>query len=364
MLPEHSLDKGRAVPAPFLLAAKCSCKISGMRLAILLVLVSGSNLIAAQQASSLRASTPSDQRMVSDPVSVPAASATFLKGTDMVVGVSLAGAAKAYWLPIAIWDHRIRDRVGGKLILVTWCSMCNAGLVFEPSIDGKELTFTVPGLRGGNLVLQDEQTGSRWQQLTGEAFEGPLTGKRLRRVAFQIASWEFWRSRHPDTLAMVPDPRDESRYATMDQRISEPFWDMQPAPMALRNDPRLPPHSVVLGIENVTGGAGAYPIDAVKDAGIINDRVGSMPLLIVYTASEDTITCFARRLGQRVLKFKPAGPAEMSDVETGSVWNADGECLSGKLKGEKLESVILEPAFWFAWAEFHPDTAVYSPYSK
>ena len=353
---------GGLISAPYFLVVKCSCTMYLMRAALFFALLSTGTLHAAQEAASLRASTPADQRMVTDPASVPAVSATFLKDSDMVIGVSIDGAAKAYWLPMVIWVHRVRDQIGGTPILVTWCSMCNTGLVFRPEADGKELTFSVPGLRGGNLVLRDEQTGSQWQQATGEAFAGPLKGTHLPLLPFQIASWRTWRARHPDTLAMVPDPRDQPRYESMDQRISEPIWEMQPAPMALKLDARLPPHTMILGVES--GNGSAYPIDGVKDEGIINDQVGTLPLLIVYTASEDTVTAFTRRIGQQVLTFDSVGSTGMTDTETSSAWNADGECLSGKLKGKRLEPVILEPAFWFAWAEFHPDTAVYSPFSK
>lgn len=316
------------------------------------------NALCAQNDEALRARTPADQRIVSDPVSVPAVGAAFLKDSDMVVGVALKGDARAYWLPMVIWNHRILDRIGGTQILVTWCSLCNTGLVFRPEVDGKALTFTVQGLRGGNLVLQDGQTGSLWQQATGEAFEGPLHGKRLPRVAFQITSWGQWRKDHPNTLAMAADPHDLAAYGAMDQRISEPFWEMQPAPLALRQDSRLPPHTMVLGIE--ADATSAYPIDVIKDEGLINDRIGSIPVVLVYTASTDTVRAFSRQVDQKVLEFKAAGETRMTDTETASQWNFDGKCESGKHKGEELKPLIVEPSFWFAWAEFHPGTVVFS----
>jgi hypothetical protein len=50
----------------------------------------------------------------------------------------------------------------------------------------------------------------------------------------------------------------------------------------------------------------------------------------------------------------------MLDGETGSKWSAYGECVDGKLKGQKLDRIIPQPGSWFAWAEFHPDTQVYA----
>jgi hypothetical protein len=50
----------------------------------------------------------------------------------------------------------------------------------------------------------------------------------------------------------------------------------------------------------------------------------------------------------------------MTDDETGSTWTTYGECTAGKLKGQKLTPLVPEPGLWFAWAEFHPDTDVFT----
>ena len=55
-----------------------------------------------------------------------------------------------------------------------------------------------------------------------------------------------------------------------------------------------------------------------------------------------------------------AEASALVDKETGSQWNAYGECVSGRLKGSRLEMIVLEPEYWFAWSEFHRDTAIYT----
>src|SRR6185437_2963248 len=47
------------------------------------------------------------------------------------------------------------------------------------------------------------------------------------------------------------------------------------------------------------------------------------------------------------------------DMETHSSWNPYGLCLEGTLKGTQLKALIMEPEFWFAWSEFHPQTKVF-----
>ncbi|MBI3047498.1 MAG: DUF3179 domain-containing protein [Acidobacteria bacterium] len=84
--------------------------------------------------------------------------------------------------------------------------------MFRAEIDGRTLDFDTGsglGLRGMNFMMRDRETGSTWQQATGEAFDGPLKGKRLTIAPFELTTWEAWRARHPDTLALVPEARFE-----------------------------------------------------------------------------------------------------------------------------------------------------------
>jgi hypothetical protein len=69
------------------------------------------------------------------------------------------------------------------------------------------------------------------------------------------------------------------------------------------------------------------------------------------------------RAGAVRLTFSAANAdaSELVDQETGSRWTAYGECREGRLKGSKLEAVILEPEYWFAWSEFHRGTDIYTP---
>ncbi len=48
------------------------------------------------------------------------------------------------------------------------------------------------------------------------------------------------------------------------------------------------------------------------------------------------------------------------DNQSNSNWTPYGDCTAGKLKGQKLDTVVPLPSFWFAWAEFYPDTQIYS----
>ena len=47
------------------------------------------------------------------------------------------------------------------------------------------------------------------------------------------------------------------------------------------------------------------------------------------------------------------------DVETGSTWSILGRAVDGPLTGSKLERLVHQDHFWFAWAAFKPDTLIY-----
>jgi hypothetical protein len=68
---------------------------------------------------------------------------------------------------------------------------------------------------------------------------------------------------------------------------------------------------------------------------------------------------FSRRLGGRVLTFTAAG-AQVRDQQTQSVWDQFGRATAGPLAGSRLTPAEATDSFWFDWAAFHPDTAVWA----
>ena len=48
-----------------------------------------------------------------------------------------------------------------------------------PSVDGQIHTFEEHGLYDGLFLMRDDETGTYWDHMTGEAVYGPLTGSRL-----------------------------------------------------------------------------------------------------------------------------------------------------------------------------------------
>jgi hypothetical protein len=131
----------------------------------------------------------------------------------------------------------------------------------------------------------------------------------------------------------------------------------------LRVDSRLSPHTQILGLD-VNEASEAFPLTELRKAQVIQVELGGEPVVVVHQGDSDTTTAFTARTRGRELHFTAltnTGAMELADRETHSRWSAYGKCVAGRLKGSTLKPLILEPEYWFAWSEFHPETSIFRP---
>jgi hypothetical protein len=232
--------------------------------------------------------------------------------------------------------------------------------VFRAAAKGRNLQLDNAGVIGGNEVFTDRETASRWQQSSLQAISGPLQGEHLELYPFLLTNWAEWHRLHPDTLVLKPLPGYAERIPERNALIRGGLSGEGSAPPGvLRVDNRLKPKTMVLGLA-VAGSDEAFPLSILREARVINLELGGQPVLVVHQPDSDTTTAFVAQTKGTRLRFSAAnaGATELVD-ETKSHWNPYGECISGALKGSQLKSLILEPEYWFAWSEFHPETKIY-----
>jgi hypothetical protein len=300
------------------------------------------------------------------PEFVAASAATFLQDDDILLGVTSGSIARAYPAGDLAQHGAVFDRLPDGPVSVTWCGVCNTGLVFRAEVKGRTLHFQYDRMVGANEVQKDLETGTSWQQATGEAIDGPLKGTRLTLYPAIRTTWGAWRARFPHTTVLKPLPG----YADVSPGLSRRIKDVtraapEGAPKgALALDPRLPPRETIAGLE-VGREAVAYPFSALRIARVINDTVGGLPVVIVHQPSSDTTTAFDARAVGRTLTFQAANDdaSTVADRETRSTWNPYGLCVDGPLKGTQLKQVVLVPQFWFAWSQFRPGSRVFAAVS-
>ena len=330
------------------------------RISVVLVLVAG---IAAP----IRAQTPPATTMpytaVHQPEFVAASEVTFLQDDDIMLGVVSGKVAKAFPAADLSQHGAVFDKLPDGPISVTWCGVCNTGVVFRAEVNGRTLHFQYDRMVGANEVQKDLETGTSWQQATGEAIDGPLKGTRLTLHPVVRTTWAEWRKRYPRTMVLKPLPGYAERMPNRSTRIKAVTrLGPEGAPNgALALDKRLPARETVAGLE-VGGETVAYPFSELRIARVVNDRVGGLPIVIVHQPSSDTTTAFDARGKGKALTFQAANDdaSFVIDLETRSTWNAYGLCLEGPLKGTQLKQLILVPQFWFAWSQFHQGTRVFT----
>ena len=222
---------------------------------------------------------------------------------------------------------------------------------------GLTLTFHLAGINNQNFLMRDEQTGTFWQQISGRAVSGPLAGSQLELVYSDELAFRLWRAEAKSGTVLRPVAGDAKEYAERD-------WDvrMQKARTVLDfPNSGLRSRELVLGV-NAFGAARAYPVERIRSAKLIEDRLGGEPILVVFGPDDKSIRVFRARMhaGDTVPDFYRLQDQPIyMDSATGSQWGFDGCAISGKAKGTCLEPIWAIKDYWFDWRNYHPDTTIF-----
>jgi hypothetical protein len=138
---------------------------------------------------------------------------TELKSRDVVIGLTINGAARAYPWETFAKQSPVVDRVNGTPLLLVLGPDGKSFRVFVSRIDGMAAEFFQQGedtaeTQAGKTdvksetkkdwTLIDATTASQWN-FQGCATSGPAQGNCLDRVPALKDYWFDWRNYHPDT---------------------------------------------------------------------------------------------------------------------------------------------------------------------
>jgi len=241
------------------------------------------------------------------------------KGTEPVVSLSINGEAKAYPLSILMTHEIVNDEIGGKPVSVTFCPLCNSAIVFDRNINGKIYDFGVSGkLRFSDLVMWDRQTESWWQQFTGEAIVGEMTGTLLTMLPVRVESFDKYKERFPDGQVLL-SPRGGPGF--------NPYagYDSAPQPFLYR---------------------GAFPdcIRPLDNVLPVGDEAWSIELLKRERRIEK---------GDLVITWEPGQNAAMNTRNI-SDGRDIGNVVVQRKQGDALVDVVHDVTFAFAFHAFNP----------
>jgi hypothetical protein len=261
----------------------------------------------------------------------------------LVIGVSINGEAKAYPIQFLGYHHHIQDTVGGKAILVTYCTVCRTGRVFEPLVNGRKETFRLVGMDHFNAMLEDATTKSWWRQVTGEAIAGKLKGQQLPEVFSTQTSLAEWLNLHPNSLIMQADPAFTSSYSSTTKYEDGTSRDNLTGTDSLSWKDK----SWVIGVK-----AGkerkAYDWNQLKQERIIHDKAGNTSLVLVLVSGNKSFYAFER----------PNDEARFSLSNDTLLYNnkhfrIDGQGIDTSYS---LKPLPAYQEFWHSWRTFNPGT--------
>ncbi|MEL7544714.1 MAG: DUF3179 domain-containing (seleno)protein [Pseudomonadota bacterium] len=247
-----------------------------------------------------------------------AAEATWLKDSDIVFGVGINGAYRAYPRRIMEVREMVNDTLGGRDLGIPYCTLCGAAQAYftDRLPDGVErpVLRTSGLLIRSNKVMYDVRTYSVFDTFLGQAVTGPLAEKKLqlKQASVVTTDWGTWKRAHPETTVLVEKLALGRDFDFRNGRDKDgpifPVGDV---------DPRLPVHEDVIGVVTPDGAPVAFQ--------------RSTAFLALKKGAE------VGRDGVRLI------------LDGGGIRAVD-------TTGTDLGS---HQAFWFAWSQFHPKTALW-----
>ena len=244
--------------------------------------------------------------------------ATWLKDEDIVFGVGVNDEYRAYPRRIMEVREMVNDTLGGRYLGIPYCTLCgSAQAYFTDSLpDGidRPILRTSGLLIRSNKVMYDVNTYSVFDTFLGQAVTGPLAKRKLqlKQVSVVTTNWGSWKKAHPETTVLIEALALGRDFDFRNGRdFNGPIFPVGDV------DPRLPVHEDIIGVITAYG----KPVAFQRSKAFVALKNGNK---IVF---------------ENVHLKLDAGGIRAVD--------ADGSDLGS------------HQAFWFAWSQFHSQTALW-----
>lgn len=247
-----------------------------------------------------------------------AADATWLKDEDVVFGIAVNGEYRAYPRRIMEVREMVNDTLGGRDLGIPYCTLCGAAQAYFtdqlPNGIERPVLRTSGLLIRSNKVMYDITTHSVFDTFLGKAVTGPLAEKNLQleQVSVVTTRWGAWKRAHPETTVLVEALALGRDFDFRNGRDADgpifPVGDV---------DPRLPVHEDIIGVITASGKPVAFQQSKA------------------FVALKD-----GNEIAYENIRLK-------LDADGIRAVDADGADLGS------------HQAFWFAWSQFHPRTALW-----
>ena len=261
----------------------------------------------------------------------------------LIIGVAVNGHAKAYPIQFLGYHHQVFDSIGGSPIIVTYCTVCRTGRMFQPIVHGRLEKFRLVGMDHFNAMFEDATTKSWWRQATGEAITGRLKGIKLPEILSTQTSLGEWIRLYPNTLVMQPDPAFITSYdSTLKYENGKSKGSLTRSDSLSWQD-----KSWVVGVK-IGNTTRVYDWNKLKSRRVIQDTIDKTVIGLVL--ARDNKTFFA---------FSLLSPGDKLLIQNDTLliandkYRLDGQ---GITTAKSLERRPAYQEFWHSWRTFHPES--------
>jgi len=296
-----------------------------------------------------------------DPKVVSAAAATYLKGSNVVLGLVVNGEARAYPKRILAWHEMATDQVGGVGLTIVYCTLCGTVIPFESQAGGRSFRFGTSGLLyRSNKLMFDEETHSLWSTFEGVPVVGPLTasGVALKAHAVVTTTWNEWRIEHPDTTVLSLDTgytRDYTEGAAYRDYFATDRLMFQVS----KTDARLRNKAEVLVMQLRDGMSPERRVPVAIDTVFLRKH----PVYSFTVANERFVVVTSRSGANRVYRGGATFPdqratATIVDDQRESWRVTESALVLERDSNTRLPRIAAQRAFWFGWYAQFPETVL------
>ncbi|MEM9651695.1 MAG: DUF3179 domain-containing (seleno)protein [Actinomycetota bacterium] len=241
----------------------------------------------------------------------------------LIFGLEINGETRAYPKNIMEIHEMVNDTLGGRDIGMPYCTLCGSAQAYftDELPDDLAAEFGRPVFRTSGLLIRsnkmmfERNSRSFIDTFQGDAASGPLADAEVvfTQTSVVTTTWGEWKAANPDTTIIAEDGGIGRTYdldplqGRDDNGPIFPIGDV---------DPRLPVQEPVLGVIGESGTPIAF-----------------------HVAAAEVVLGNGERIEVDGIELRPAAGGVRAF--------RNGEDAGG------------HQAFWFAWSQFQPDTAVW-----
>lgn len=281
----------------------------------------------------------------------------YLDADDRIFGFEFGGQTYAVPRWVLFPHEMLNVELDGVQLSLTFCTLCNAPILYDCRVDDRSLTFGSTGmLLDGNKIMFDEETESLWSQHRGVPIAGEFAAGDVHLDVLPVTQtdWADWKDSHPDTLALDIDTGYDYEYRFYDDNIGffRHYWENEDAvqPGVEVADGVLSEKESVYGVVGDDAGTvRIYPVEAVRENGPFVDELDGREVVVVIDATDDVAVYEA-----------PASPVERDDADLadadGRRWTVTRDALvNGDDRRDRLAG---RHGLWFAFRLQYDDATV------